>query len=89
MLKHDVCEVVREFFTTGKMFKAINCTAVTLLPKVPNPSTIKEYRPIACCSVLYKLIIAKVLAARIQSVIVSSLCGIRYSSWVYTGKKGG
>ncbi|KAM3397516.1 hypothetical protein P3S68_001028 [Capsicum galapagoense] len=68
--KHNVCADVREFFTTRKMFKAINYTTVTLLPKVPNPLTIKEYMPITYCSVLYMLI-AKVLATRIQSVIAS------------------
>jgi len=55
---------------TGKLYKVVNCTYVTLLPKVPNPSSIREYRPIACCIVLYKLI-AKVLANRIQKVIAS------------------
>lgn len=65
-----MCAAAKEFFTLGKLHKAINFTTVTLLPKVPNPSSIKEYRPIACCTVLYKLI-AKVLASRIQSVIAS------------------
>ncbi|XP_075074427.1 uncharacterized protein LOC142162026 [Nicotiana tabacum] len=33
-------------------------------------NTIKDYRPIACCSILYKLI-SKVLAGRIQQIIAS------------------
>uniref|UniRef100_A0A0V0I001 Putative ovule protein n=1 Tax=Solanum chacoense TaxID=4108 RepID=A0A0V0I001_SOLCH len=52
------------------MLKAINCTSITLVPKIPNPSTVKEYRPIECCTVLYK-IIAKVLTSRLQEVISS------------------
>ena len=47
---------VKEVFQHKKMFRAINCTNVTLIPKVQNPSSIKEYRPIACCTMLYKLI---------------------------------
>lgn len=61
---------MREFFVTGRMLRAINCTTLTILPKVPNPSTIKDYRPIVCCTVLCKLI-SKVLASRIQKVIAS------------------
>lgn len=52
------------------MFKPINCIAVTLLPKSLSPITIKDYRPIAFCTVLYKLI-SKVLSRRIQRVIAS------------------
>ncbi|XP_055814243.1 uncharacterized protein LOC129883649 [Solanum dulcamara] len=66
----DIYEAVKEFFNTGKLYKDVNCTAVTLLPKVPNLSNIREYRPIACCTILYKLI-AKVLADRIQKVIAN------------------
>ncbi|XP_019259570.1 PREDICTED: uncharacterized protein LOC109237691 [Nicotiana attenuata] len=54
----------------SKMHKGINCRAVTLIPKVFNPATIKEYMPISCCTVLYK-IIAKILAGRIEKVIAS------------------
>jgi len=64
VIKSEIIEAVQDFFTIVKMYKGINCTAVTLIPKVANPTTIKEYRLIFCCTVLYK-IIAKVLACRI------------------------
>lgn len=67
-MKQEVCEAVKDFFITGKLYKAINCTTLTLIPKIPNPTTVKDYRPIACCTVLYKLI-SKVLAARLQKVM--------------------
>ncbi|XP_059310476.1 uncharacterized protein LOC132061833 [Lycium ferocissimum] len=66
----QITEAVLDYFDAGQLYKGINCTAITLVPKVPNPSTIKDYRPIACCTVLYK-IIAKVLAARLQKVLPS------------------
>nr|XP_009762280.1 PREDICTED: uncharacterized protein LOC104214325 [Nicotiana sylvestris] len=34
MIKSDVVRAIKDFFTTGKLYKAINCTAITLLPKV-------------------------------------------------------
>lgn len=67
-MKVDIYDAVIEFFETGKMPRVINCTTVTLLSKIPNPAAIKDYRPISCCSVLFK-IIAKLLASRLQKVM--------------------
>lgn len=67
-IKSDIYVAMKDFFATGYLAKEINCTSVTLVPKVPNPSSVKDFRPIACCSVLYK-IIAKILNAGMQRVI--------------------
>lgn len=50
------------------MYSPINCTSITLLPKALHVSSIKQYRPISCCIVLYKLI-SRVIAKRLQEVI--------------------
>ena len=56
IVKKDVVKAVIDFFTKGKLFKPFNGTLVSLLPKVQNPQTVKEYRPIACYIVIYKII---------------------------------
>jgi len=43
----------------------INRTYVILLPKEANATSVKNFRPIACCSVIYK-IISKILTSRMQ-----------------------
>lgn len=48
--------VVQQLFSTGKLPKEINVALLTLLPKFENASSIKKFRPITCCSVLYKTI---------------------------------
>lgn len=49
----EVTCVVLPFFKSNQMFKAINCTTGTLIPKVQHPSSIKEFRPISfvLCSI--------------------------------------
>ncbi|XP_075095313.1 uncharacterized protein LOC142173590 [Nicotiana tabacum] len=64
VIKSEISEAVQDFFRTSKIYKGINCTSVTLILKVANLATIKEYRPFSCCTVLYK-IITKILASRI------------------------
>ncbi|XP_019246270.1 PREDICTED: uncharacterized protein LOC109225918 [Nicotiana attenuata] len=85
IMKNDVYEAVMDFFQTSHMPKIINCTTVTLLPKVTNPITVKDFRPISCCSVLYK-IIAKILATRLQVVMSDIIDGAQ--AGIIPGRKG-
>lgn len=47
---------------------SLNDTNIALIPKVDNPLTMKDMRPISVCNVLYK-IVAKVLANRLKKVL--------------------
>ncbi|XP_074300415.1 uncharacterized protein LOC141631675 [Silene latifolia] len=52
----EISGAILNFFDTGKMLAQINSTVITLIPKVDRPSSVKHFRPIACCNVLYKTI---------------------------------
>ncbi|GJR13130.1 RNA-directed DNA polymerase, eukaryota, reverse transcriptase zinc-binding domain protein [Tanacetum coccineum] len=53
----DVCLAVKEFFKNGKLLGEVNATLIALIPKIPTPNKVSEFRPIACCNVIYKCII--------------------------------
>lgn len=52
VLKHDIYAGIKEFFSNSTMHKPMNCIAVTLIPKTQNATKVKDFRPIACCSVM-------------------------------------
>ncbi|GJW96115.1 putative reverse transcriptase domain, reverse transcriptase zinc-binding domain protein [Tanacetum coccineum] len=53
---HDVINAVREFFANRKLFKEVNHTIISLIPKAFSPTSINDYRPISCCNVIFKCI---------------------------------
>lgn len=64
----EVTYVVLHFFHIKNLYLYINCTTVTFIPKVKPPYTIKQFRPISCCTILYKLI-SKILTTSLQGVM--------------------
>lgn len=76
----DVTNVVLLFFQSGIMSQSWNSIVLSIIPKVQAPSTIKDFKPIACCNVVYKCV-TKILANRIQS-IMSSLISPYQSAFV-------
>lgn len=65
----DVVAAVKSFFQTGSMHKGWNSTAISLAPKVKSPITVKDFRPISCCSITYKCI-AKTISRRLQKMML-------------------
>jgi len=61
LVKQGVGTAVRSFFEEGKLLKQINHTLIPLTPKVSNPATSTQFRPISLCNTIYK-IISKIMA---------------------------
>ncbi|CAI9278120.1 unnamed protein product [Lactuca saligna] len=66
IIGEDFCSAVKEFFANGKMLKEINSTVIALVPKVNSPGKVSDFRPISCCSVIYKCI-SKLIVGRIRN----------------------
>ncbi|KAJ9535927.1 hypothetical protein OSB04_un000907 [Centaurea solstitialis] len=61
----DVTTAIHNFFYRSKLDKELNHTLLCLLPKSPNATSVSDFRPISCCTVLYKCI-SKILVDRIK-----------------------
>ena len=70
VIKDEIYELVLEFFVNGNTIRHLNVTWVSLIPKVENPTSIEDYRPISMVGALYK-IISKILSSRLKDVIGS------------------
>lgn len=68
----DVTAAVQSFFILGFRPKGLNSTILALTPKKIEAKEMKDYRPISCCNVLYK-VISKLLANRLKSILAKCI----------------
>lgn len=76
----DVTLAVLDFFNSGRLLQGLNHTFIVLIPKVLTPASIIDYRPIACCNVIYKCI-SKILSDQIKNDL-ASIVGINQSGFI-------
>jgi len=50
LIATDVCQAIKSFFHDGILLKQINYTLIALIPKVENPSSTAQFRPISLCN---------------------------------------
>ena len=61
-------EMVVAIFNGHDMHASFNNTSIALIPKTDSPTTIKDFRPIGLCPVVYK-VVTKILSNRLQPLM--------------------
>ncbi|XP_071706757.1 uncharacterized protein [Rutidosis leptorrhynchoides] len=77
---NDVCKAIKEFFINGELIGRINSTLISLIPKLETLNKVSDFRPIACCNVLYKGI-SKVIVSRIKKGL-EKLVNVNQSAFI-------
>ena len=70
LLKPDFLRFLDEFHTNGVFPKGSNASFISLIPKVPEPQSLNDFRPISLIGCTYK-IVAKLLSNRLKKVMPS------------------
>nr|GFA46096.1 hypothetical protein [Tanacetum cinerariifolium] len=68
----------------GKLLKEVNATVISLVPKISTPRRVSDFRPIACCNVVYKCI-SKIMVNRIKGCL-NSLVDQNQSAFIPSSK---
>ncbi|KAL9232820.1 hypothetical protein vseg_007885 [Gypsophila vaccaria] len=73
VIGHEVIHAVTTFFQNGKLLQQVNNTSLVLVPKLESPMDVKDFRPIACCNVIYKCI-SKLMCNKLSGVLSRIIC---------------
>ncbi|KAG7593526.1 Reverse transcriptase domain [Arabidopsis thaliana x Arabidopsis arenosa] len=68
IVKKDFVVAIQSFFLYGFIPKGVNTTILALIPKKKEVKEMKDYRPISCCNVTYK-VISKLIANRLKLLL--------------------
>jgi hypothetical protein len=64
----DICNTILGVLNSGRMPYSLNKTHIVLIPKIKNPCSVVDFRPISLCNVFYK-IISKVLVNQLKKIL--------------------
>ncbi|XP_025693017.1 uncharacterized protein [Arachis hypogaea] len=68
ILSREVCGVVKQIFKEGRLPEDMGETTVVLIPKMRQPESLNQLRPISCCNFVYK-IVTRILVGRLRKVL--------------------
>lgn len=77
-IKEEIINFVKEFEETGTLPRGCDTTFVTLIPKVKDPLTLSDYRPISLLGCQYK-ILSKILVERLKKVLPSVISDSQFA----------
>ncbi|KAL5772200.1 hypothetical protein ACOSQ2_012124 [Xanthoceras sorbifolium] len=66
--KSDLVKLVRDSFSNGNFPIELNQTFIALIPKIPSPLKMANFRPISLCNTAYK-VISKIIVSRLRNVM--------------------
>ncbi|CAL9237368.1 unnamed protein product [Arabidopsis halleri] len=70
----DLVKAVQSFFTSGYLPRNFNATAITLIPKIQGADKLSQFRPVSCCTTVYK-VIARLLKQKLKLFISDAVQG--------------
>ena len=68
LLKPDFLRFLDEFHANGIFPKGSNASFISLIPKVPEPQSLNDFRPISLIGCVYK-VVSKLLSNRLKKVL--------------------
>lgn len=71
-MRKDFIVAVQSFFLYGYMPKSINSTIFSLVPKQTGSQTMRDFRLIACCNSIYK-VVSNITANRLKKILGQSI----------------
>lgn len=77
IIKGDFYSLCNQFFDGNLNLQSINSSFITLVPKINNPETVNDFRPISLLNCSLKLL-TKILADRLQQVIIQLVHRFQY-----------
>lgn len=64
-----VMDAVHSCLVDGKILRQVNNTVITLIPKMECPNGVGDYRTIACCNVIYK-VMTKFICSKLKLILL-------------------
>ena len=68
VVKINFVVAVQSFFLYGFIPKGVNNTILALIPKKKEVKEMKDFRPISCCNIIYK-VISKLIANKLRVIL--------------------
>ncbi|KAL8128213.1 hypothetical protein AgCh_014971 [Apium graveolens] len=72
IVAEDITQFCHDFMITGMLPTGINKTLVCLIPKIKHPKQMTDYRPIALCNVLMRILSKVIVRNMCISLMISS-----------------